>query len=129
MTTYVTASSPVYSQRKYELTLSHRNYKNKLDPALIRPGRADTIVEFKNASRHVCHDLFKVFYPVTGKFPVRYARSSDVSSMEKSPSILTENEVESLATAFAAAIPEYEFSPAQIQGKSSFNVISDFALF
>jgi hypothetical protein len=42
---------------------------------------------------------------------------------------LTENQVESLATAFAAAIPEYEFSPAQIQGKSNFNVISEFALF
>lgn len=42
----------------------------------------------------------------------------NVFSIEKSPTTLTENEVESLATAFAAAIPEYEFSPAQIQGKS-----------
>lgn len=36
---------------------------------------------------------------------------------EKTAGHLTECDVESLATAFAAIIPENEFSPAEIQGK------------
>ncbi|KAJ9095323.1 hypothetical protein QFC21_005689 [Naganishia friedmannii] len=74
------------------------NHIEKLDPALIRPGRADIRVEFKNANKSMCRDLFKVFYPVTGEYPVEYARASDVR-----PSV-------------SAALPEREFSPAQIQG-------------
>ncbi|KAJ9095324.1 hypothetical protein QFC21_005690 [Naganishia friedmannii] len=97
------------------------NHIEKLDPALIRPGRADIHVEFKNASKSMCRDLFKVFYPVTGEYPVKYARSSDLPlsfsvSNEKEIGQLTQKDIDSFADAFAAALPEGEFSPAQIQG-------------
>ncbi|KAJ9114791.1 hypothetical protein QFC24_007110 [Naganishia onofrii] len=97
------------------------NHIEKLDHALIRPGRADIHVEFKNASKAICRDLFKVFYPVTGEFPVKYARSSDVplsfsAVNEKEAGQLTEKDIGSLADAFMTALPEGEFSPAQIQG-------------
>jgi chaperone BCS1 len=91
---------------------------------LIRPGRADVIVEFKNATQAICREMFKVFYPVTGKYPVRYARPSDVpllhpESDEKAQPCMTKEAISSLAEVFAASIPEGEFSPAQIQGESS----------
>ncbi|KAJ9107149.1 hypothetical protein QFC19_002809 [Naganishia cerealis] len=97
------------------------NHIEKLDPALIRPGRADIILEFKNASKSMCRDLFKVFYPVSGEFPVKYARPSDVplnlsGFQEKESGVLSENDIDALAEAFAAAMPEREFSPAQVQG-------------
>lgn len=101
---------------------TNSNHKSKLDPALIRPGRADVIVEFKNATKGICRDMFKVFYPVTGKYPVRYARPSDVplpniTLNEKSQTCISKDAIESLADAFAVAIPDGEFSPAQIQGE------------
>lgn len=104
------------------ITYRHRNDKSKLDPALVRPGRADVTVEFKNANQAICRDMFKVFYPVNGKYPVRYARASDVPSPKMESAEEPQNEMDEgaiavLADAFAAAIPDGEFSPAQIQGK------------
>lgn len=80
------------------------------------------IVEFKNATQAICRDMFKVFYPVTGKYPVRYARPSDIplpnaESDEKAQPCMTKEAIDSLADVFAAAIPDGEFSPAQIQGE------------
>lgn len=67
--------------------------------------------------------MFKAFYPVNGKYPVRYARPSDVPSAEmslqkRSQLCMAEEAIGYLADAFAAAIPDGEFSPAQIQSKS-----------
>ena len=99
-------------------TLEGRNHKHKLDPALIRPGRADIEVEFKNATASIYRDLFKVFYPVDGQFPAVYARSGDmVQDAEKSKTPLTSVDIDVLAEEFALALPEGEFSAAQIQGK------------
>jgi hypothetical protein len=39
------------------------NHREKLDPALIRPGRADVQVEIQNASNDQARRLFKRFYP------------------------------------------------------------------
>jgi chaperone BCS1 len=97
--------------------LDLRNHKEKLDPALIRPGRADIEVEFKNATRAIYRDLFKVFYPVVGEFPVTHARATDVGTQEKSKDTITKEEIDVLADQFASALPAGEFSPAQIQGK------------
>ncbi|KAJ9091066.1 hypothetical protein QFC20_007741 [Naganishia adeliensis] len=97
------------------------NNKEKLDPALIRPGRADIVVEFKNASHAVYRDLFKVFYPVVGEYPVTCARARDEPGFhsgidEKAKPPLTEEDIEELANNFASALPEGEFSTAQVQG-------------
>lgn len=103
----------------------YSNNKEKLDPALIRPGRADIVVEFKNASHAVYRDLFKVFYPVVGEYPVTCARASDQMAVaseiaEKTKTPLTEQDIEDLANEFASALPEGEFSTAQVQGKKYF---------
>jgi chaperone BCS1 len=102
----------------------YSNNKEKLDPALIRPGRADIVVEFKNASHAVYRDLFKVFYPVVGEYPVTCARASDQMAVaseiaEKTKKPLTEQDIEDLANEFASALPEGEFSTAQVQGKNT----------
>lgn len=39
------------------------NHIEKLDPALLRPGRADVHVELNNASEKQMRGLFKKFYP------------------------------------------------------------------
>jgi chaperone BCS1 len=99
-----------------------RNKKHKLDPALVRPGRADVIVEFKNASRFVCEGLFKAFYPLSGDFPIRFARRSHPfpkawGGENDMVGSLGDEDIGRLAKEFAARIPEGDFSPAQMQGK------------
>ena len=39
------------------------NHKDKLDPALLRPGRADLHIEFGNATASQIYRLFLKFYP------------------------------------------------------------------
>ena len=39
------------------------NHKEKLDPALLRPGRCDVHVELNHASEHQMKGLFKKFFP------------------------------------------------------------------
>src|SRR3990172_2106395 len=38
------------------------NYPEKLDQALIRPGRIDMIIHFKKADRAYIHEMYKCFY-------------------------------------------------------------------
>ena len=63
------------------------NYKERLDPALLRPGRVDEMYEIKLASHYqiekLCYRFFKD---------------------------------EKLATNFAKQLPEYKFSMSMIQG-------------
>ena len=65
------------------------NHKEKLDPALIRPGRCDVKVELKRASRSMAQRLFRNFFP---------------------------GEPADLAAEFAGALPEDELTMAQLQG-------------
>lgn len=65
------------------------NHKEKLDPALIRPGRADVQVRFGNATQAQARQLFLRFFP-------------DASEVE--------------ACQFALAIPDRKHSMASLQG-------------
>jgi hypothetical protein len=65
------------------------NHRERLDPALIRPGRADVQVYVGNASRDQARRLFQRFYPGA---PAR------------------------LAALFAEAIPDRQYSMAALQG-------------
>jgi chaperone BCS1 len=65
------------------------NHIEKLDPALIRPGRCDVKVEVRRASRCQAARLFGRFYPA---------------------------EEAAKAQTFADALPEHELSMAQLQG-------------
>lgn len=64
------------------------NFPEKLDAALVRPGRCDVKIELKKASRTQMRRLFLRFF--AGE--------------------------EALADRFAAQLPEYEISMAQLQG-------------
>jgi len=65
------------------------NHIEKLDPALVRPGRCDLKVEVRRASRVQARKLFSRFF-------------------NEAP--------EADAAAFASALPEYELSMAALQG-------------
>ena len=65
------------------------NHIEKLDPALIRPGRCDVKVELKKASRDMAKRLFVNFFP---------------------------QEKTEVAVEFAEQLPENELSMAQLQG-------------
>ncbi|KAI9032894.1 mitochondrial chaperone BCS1 [Phycomyces nitens] len=69
------------------------NHKEKLDPALIRPGRIDVRVHFENATQEQARELFTKFYPG-----------------------LTDTESQELSKMFAARIPNLKFSMAHLQG-------------
>ena len=70
------------------------NHIEKLDPALIRPGRVDRRVEFKLASRYQCEKLFAGFYR-------EVIKDDDVLRVQ--------------AKAFAAAVPDRTFPMSKVQ--------------
>lgn len=73
------------------------NYPENLDTALVRPGRIDKRVTFTKANRDA----------VAGVFSSIFTSQKDTSiAIEKHP----------LADQFAEQIPEYELTPAEIQG-------------
>lgn len=51
------------------VTFLTTNHKDKLDPALIRPGRIDNIIELKNADRFQIQEIAKRFYGKDLEFP------------------------------------------------------------
>lgn len=89
------------SSSESRIILMTTNYINKLDSALIRPGRVDYRVEFKNATKDQIKRLFCRFYPAT---------KSDVADV------------------FVANIEDYKYSMAQLQGYFMVNETPDLAL-
>ncbi|KAI8145593.1 P-loop containing nucleoside triphosphate hydrolase protein [Fennellomyces sp. T-0311] len=69
------------------------NHIEKLDAALIRPGRIDVRVHFGNATQSQAYELFQKFYPS-----------------------LTPDQSNAMATAFASQVPDMRFSMAHVQG-------------
>lgn len=61
------------------------NHVDKLDKALIRPGRVDMIVEFKKASSQTIIDMYEAFYdstwPLEGHPPNRTVTPAEVSAI------------------------------------------------
>lgn len=113
------------------------NFPNKLDDALIRPGRVDLRIDFTLATRHQTCELFTRMYspdqprqaailsPTGAKSlgfmptkagidtPPQTPRSNDaVKGLDNTK---TEN-IASIAARFAEKVPENAFSPAEIQG-------------
>ncbi|KAK7976041.1 hypothetical protein PG989_014504 [Apiospora arundinis] len=100
------------------------NHLEKLDRALIRPGRVDMIVEFGLADAGMTASIFRaIFAHLEGD------ADSDVLPLTKDPeaekvrleekakkSAADETRVNTLALEFASRIPAHEFSPAELQG-------------
>ncbi|OCK75753.1 P-loop containing nucleoside triphosphate hydrolase protein [Lepidopterella palustris CBS 459.81] len=106
------------------------NHPEKLDDALIRPGRVDMQVEFTLATRDQIRNIFIRMYSNENDKPVKQRSSTSKSSlcngtakqntsstngsangMNAKPKMLRE-----MADRFAKMVPEGRLSPAEIQG-------------
>ncbi|KAJ7467352.1 P-loop containing nucleoside triphosphate hydrolase protein [Mycena galericulata] len=97
------------------LVFATTNFVDRLDPALLRPGRIDRKIQYDLATRAQAQKIFLRLFP---SFPVAsedkdtiHIPAAGVSSVEKT-SITSLSE---LAAAFSAVIPSGEFSAAEIQ--------------
>ncbi|KAL7904381.1 BCS1 N terminal domain-containing protein [Trichoderma velutinum] len=114
------------------LLIMTTNHIEKLDKALIRPGRVDMIVPFSLADKTMTESIFRAIYaPFESEMS-----SNEVALVSKSgtstPKRIEPDEeakerwarqhaeiserIEVLSLQFSAKIPEFEFSPAEIQG-------------
>lgn len=113
------------------------NHIEKLDKALIRPGRVDMEVKFDRADRAMMAALFRsIFAPLEGEAaqaedPSEKKQAAGAvsvldskggvapavdSSAGRSSAIVATARIEELAVKFAASVPELAFSPAELQG-------------
>ena len=107
------------------------NHLEKLDKALIRPGRVDMIVKFDKADGDMTAAIFRaIFAPLEGDDAPpskvagdKYADVAEALAAERRMAAERKKQreaimerVEVLATEFAARIPAHEFSPAELQG-------------
>lgn len=76
------------------------NHIEKLDPALIRPGRVDLRIKLSLADAAAAAKLFHFMYEPDGK--------TQPEKLKKAPKL------ENLAKEFATKVPEHQFGPAQI---------------
>ena len=77
------------------------NYIERLDEALIRPGRVDRKVEFRLADEEIITQLFCIVF--------KHSEGDVQSSV-----LLEEEKIDRLAKDFTAKVPKLEFSPAEI---------------
>ncbi|KAK4190742.1 BCS1 N terminal-domain-containing protein [Podospora australis] len=117
------------------------NHLDKLDSALIRPGRVDMIVKFDKADTEMTAAIFRAIYaPLEGDDLPTPKKSEALTALEaklqSSSAAIAEEEkrkkeeeaakeaakqailekVDALAKQFASKVPPKEFSPAEIQG-------------
>lgn len=92
------------------------NHLEKLDSALIRPGRVDMTIEFGRADGDIAASIFTAIYTkLEGEGADEGSSESGVELLEANR-CTEQDEVEALALQFAAKIPADEFSPAEVQG-------------
>jgi len=93
------------------------NHIEKLDKALIRPGRVDLMLEFGRASREICVSIFKaIFATLEADFVTKPDDPNEQKAEKEAKKAEEQAGVDTMAHEFAAHIPEHEFSPAEIQG-------------
>jgi chaperone BCS1 len=80
------------------------NYVERLDSALLRPGRIDRRIRYHMATQIQAYHMFRRFFP------------EERLSKLKLLSPLDDLSIKGIAKEFSAAIPEDEFSTAELQG-------------
>lgn len=107
------------------LLIMTTNHIEKLDKALIRPGRVDMIVPFRLANHDMVASIFKaIFTPKTNEVAhhdIAGLNKVGISAAEQEKRIQAhvdkvEERIATLSDEFADKMPEDEFSPAEIQG-------------
>jgi len=83
------------------------NHRERLDEALIRPGRVDLQTKFAYADRKIIHGLFRAIYEVN---------ETDKRILKFPTDFPNDDEIADLANAFAEKVQENVFSPAEVQG-------------
>lgn len=117
----ITLSEVLILPPPFSLLFATTNHIERLDPALSRPGRMDVWINFRNATKWQAEGIFKCFFPADKPSTASPLDPRDPLSQEnlamnkrKKPSLivppLSENEINSLASRFADAIPDEEFS-------------------
>lgn len=105
------------------------NKPESLDEALIRPGRVDVQVGFKNASSVQAAELFHRMYEAkraklvsngsasgSPKTPSQAKTENDLTLKQTEGLDVTTEELRKISLEFGKLIPEGMFSPAEIQG-------------
>lgn len=102
------------------------NHLEKLDKALIRPGRVDMIIQFGLADKEMAASIFcSIYNPYEDEVShdALFGSKDDeaLSAAAKAKKLVehvteTKERINILADKFASKIPEQEFSPAEIQG-------------
>jgi chaperone BCS1 len=105
------------------------NHIEKLDGALLRPGRVDLTVTFGRASTHALKAIFKAIYSTSDveqaqretEKQSKGSKERNGAAGESAESDLfhhgkTQSEIEAMAEEFSQKIPADVFTPAEIQG-------------
>ncbi|CAZ82155.1 unnamed protein product [Tuber melanosporum] len=95
------------ASREGRILIMTTNHRERLDPALIRPGRVDLQISFKCASRNVIESLFLNLYDVDVGDQEAFRMPEGFPSADK---------ILELAGEFGRVLPEGVFTPAEIQG-------------
>lgn len=91
------------------------NTPEKLDAALIRPGRVDLQVAFTLATQDQIQETFLRMYSTTPDEQATSGRPVN-SRIRPGSQIIDPAKLEEMARQFATSLPGNEFSPAEIQG-------------
>ncbi|KAI1211315.1 BCS1 N terminal-domain-containing protein [Annulohypoxylon truncatum] len=101
------------------------NHLEKLDAALIRPGRVDITVKFGLADEGMSVSIFRaIFARLDGdedpseadNLPTDPEVRSKLEEEKKKKLAIEDARISALAEEFSAKIPTHEFSPAELQG-------------